>query len=81
MAIPWSRRFSISCNGRRAPAREGTTAQTWTVFDSAGVWLGELTLPAQFDVKVVARGREYGVLEDSFGVESVQVYRLHRDLR
>lgn len=60
---------------------EGPAAQTWTVFDSVGVWLGDVTLPPRFDLQVVARGRVYGVLKDSFDVESVQVYRLHRDLR
>ena len=50
--------------------------QTWTVFDSAGAWLGDLTLPDRFELRAVARGRVYGVARDSLDVETVQIFKI-----
>ena len=50
--------------------------ETWTVFDSAGVWLGYLTLPERFELQAVGRDRLLGVSRDSFDTETVQVLRI-----
>ena len=50
--------------------------ETWTVFDSAGVWLGYLTLPERFELQDIARDRLLGVSRDSFDTETVQVLRI-----
>ena len=50
--------------------------ETWTVFDSAGVWLGDLTLPERFELQAVGRDRLLGVSRDSFDTETVQVLRI-----
>ena len=53
--------------------------ETWTVFDSAGVWLGDLTLPERFELQAVGRDRLLGVSRDSFDTETVQVLRIEAD--
>ena len=50
--------------------------ETWTVFDSAGVWLGDLTLPERFELHGMGRDRLLGVSKDSFDTETVQVLRI-----
>ncbi len=50
--------------------------ETWTVFDPAGVWLGDLTLPERFELHTVGRDRLLGVARDSLDTETVQVLRI-----
>ena len=50
--------------------------ETWTVFDSAGVWLGDLTLPERFELHEIDGDRLLGVSRDSLDTETVQVLRI-----
>ncbi|MCY4398878.1 MAG: hypothetical protein OXE96_05955 [Gemmatimonadetes bacterium] len=74
----WARVFSGESFGlfdsrlRDAPV----FTEAWTVFDSAGVWLGDLTLPERFVLHAVGRDRLLGVSRDSFDTEAVQVLRI-----
>jgi hypothetical protein len=53
------------------------------VFDQAGIWLGELTAPSEFDVPVAffGRNRILTVGEDSDGQPVVTVWRVERGKR
>lgn len=76
----WVRKFPVGSYGLfdlRLPDQTWLN-QTWSVFDSTGVRLGDLTLPDRFDLRVVARERLYGVMKDSLDVETVQVFLLGR---
>ena len=83
----WARAFPEESLGlfdsRIRPAPVFT--ETWTVFDSTGVWLGDLRMPDRFELQAVDRNRLLGVSRDSLDVETVQVLRietvssLHRD--
>ena len=50
--------------------------ETWTVFDPAGVWLGDLTLPERFELHDIDGDRLLGVARDSLDTETVQVLRV-----
>lgn len=50
--------------------------ETWTAFDSTGVWLGDLTLPERFELHAVGRDRLLGVARDALDTETVQVFRI-----
>lgn len=50
--------------------------ETWTVFDPAGVWLGDLRMPDRFELQAVDRNRLLGVSRDSLDVETVRVLRI-----
>ena len=50
--------------------------ETWTVLDTAGVWLGEIRLPERFAAHDIAHGRVYGVHTGESGAESVRAYRI-----
>ncbi|HLE57547.1 MAG TPA: hypothetical protein VJB15_10725 [Rhodothermia bacterium] len=52
-------------------------AETWSIFDSEGVWLGELALPERFELDAVAGSRLYGVSRDADEVQTVQVLHFH----
>lgn len=56
----------------------GEPPRPWSVFDSSGVWLGQVQLPEGFDPQEI--GEEYvtGVWRDEFDVEYVRVYRIDR---
>ena len=49
------------------------------MFDPAGVWLGDLTLPERFELHTVGRDRLLGVTRDSLDVETVRVLRVETD--
>lgn len=51
-------------------------SETWTVFDSTGVWLGDLTLPDRFELHAVGGDRLLGVARDALDTETVQVFRI-----
>lgn len=50
--------------------------ETWTVFDSAGIWLGDLTLPDRFELHDVDGDRLLGVARDALDTETVQIFRI-----
>lgn len=50
--------------------------ETWTVFDSAGIWLGDLTLPDRFELHDIGRDQLLGVARDSWDTETVQVLQI-----
>ena len=51
---------------------------TWSVFDPAGTFLGEVVVPPGFDVKNVAYGRVMGIWHDEMDVQHIHVYHLER---
>jgi hypothetical protein len=54
------------------------SAQRWEVFGSDGVWLGQVSLPARFEVFEIGRSYILGVFRDQLDVERVQVLALRR---
>lgn len=52
--------------------------RTWTVFDSAGVWLGDVTAPDGFEIEQVGDDAVLGIWKDDLDVPWVQVRRLDR---
>lgn len=50
--------------------------EIWTVFDSAGTWLGDLTMPERFQLHAVDGTRLLGVSRDSLETQTVQVLRI-----
>lgn len=50
--------------------------EIWTVFDSAGTWLGDLTMPERFQLHAVDGNRLLGVSRDSLETQTVQVLRI-----
>ncbi len=60
------------------PEREldNTEQQTWTVFDSSGALLGDVTTPAGLAISQIGNGWILGVWKDSDDVEHVKLYRL-----
>ena len=74
----WARVFPEESFGLFDSRLPGPTVftETWTVFDSAGVWLGDLTLPERFELHAISRDRLLGVARDSLDTETVQVLRI-----
>ena len=74
----WARVFPEESFGLFDSRLPGPTifTETWTVFDPAGVWLGDLTLPQRFELHSVDGGRLLGVARDSLDTETVQVLRI-----
>ena len=52
--------------------------ETWTVFDSAEGWLGDLRMPDRFELQAIDHNRLLGVSRDSLDVETVQVLRIEK---
>lgn len=50
--------------------------ETWTVFDPAGAWLGDLTLPDRFELHDVDGDRLLGVARDALDTETVRIFRI-----
>ena len=50
----------------------------WSVFDSAGVWLTDVTLPANFRVFEISEDYLLGLSRDEQEVEQVRVYALRK---
>jgi len=48
----------------------------WLVFDSQGMWLGSVSIPARFEVLEIGSDYVLGKSEDELDVESVAVYAL-----
>ena len=57
---------------------DGERGRTWSVFDAAGAWLGEVDLPP--DVSVLSIGRDELLVStrDEWGVSYLHVYPLLR---
>lgn len=53
--------------------------ETWTVFDPAGVWLGDLTLPERLELYDIDGDRLLGVSRDALDTETVQVFWIETD--
>ena len=77
----WARHFPSTGLGiyDLRPPRDPASPETWTVLDSAGVWLGPVHLPAGFAAHEVANDRIYGVHTAPLGAQTVRVYRLVRE--
>lgn len=60
------------------PVLRDSISQRWTVLDSAGTWLGQVTLPRRLEVHQITADRIIGVWKDENDVEYVRVYRLTR---
>lgn len=58
--------------------RPGEELNTWSVFDTTGVWLGELSLPARLFVTEIGPGHVLGIFRDELGDQSVRRYALQR---
>ena len=76
----WARHFPSTGLGIQdlRPPRDPAPPETWTVLDSAGVWLGPVHLPDGFAAHEVANDRVYGVHTSPLGTQTVRVYRLVR---
>ena len=48
----------------------------WSVFDPAGRWLGDVTMPARFQPSDIGADYVLGMVLDADGVESIALYRL-----
>lgn len=77
----WARHFPSTGLGIQdlRPPRDPAPPETWTVLDSAGVWLGPVHLPDGFAAHGVANERLYGVNTSPLGAQTVRVYRLVRE--
>jgi hypothetical protein len=49
---------------------------TWSVFGPAGIWLGDVTMPARFLPRDIGADYVLGTAIDADGVETVVSYRL-----
>jgi hypothetical protein len=63
------------------PEREldATEQQTWTVFDSGGVVIGDVTTPAGLAISQIGKDWILGVWKDDDGVEHVRLHRMKRN--
>jgi len=50
--------------------------ENWTVFEADGRWLGSVSLPPNFSLKVVRNGEAIGVQYEALGVERVVAYQV-----
>lgn len=48
----------------------------WSVFDSSGIWLGEVETPPGFVLKAATNNRAAGLVSDEYGVKEVYVFGL-----
>ena len=54
----------------------GDASQLWTVFDPAGRWSGDVTMPSRFHPTAVGRGWILGLQPDAVGALRVRLYPL-----
>jgi hypothetical protein len=52
--------------------------QTWSIFNPAGMWLGEVHMPLELNVRAISSDRIAGVVRDQLEVEYVHVFQLIR---
>jgi hypothetical protein len=58
---------------------DARTPSTWSVFDPDGRWLGEVGMPASFDVREIGADYVLGVRTDTLGAEYVERYGIRKD--
>lgn len=60
--------------------QEGTkpSRTNWSVFSPAGLWLGDVHMPARFRPTDIGADYVLGVAQDADGVETVALYKLER---
>jgi hypothetical protein len=63
--------FGVERSPRESPG-------TWSVFDPAGVWLGNVETPPGFILRAVSGDRALGFTVDVVGVKRADVYRLQK---
>jgi hypothetical protein len=56
----------------------GDSDQRWWVFDKAGMWLGQISLPHGFMLTDVTRNFVVGIETDELGVERATLYELRK---
>jgi hypothetical protein len=71
----WVEDFRWFGGNWRSPIQRPTT---WSVFDTAGVWLGDVEVPSGFIVHEVTDDRVLGFVIDELDVKEVHVYGLER---
>ncbi len=64
----WAKEYSLP----------GEEPSRWTVFDSAGVYVGAMTMPEGFEPHQIGAGFLLGVSTNSLGVETVELLSLNR---
>lgn len=69
---------AIWLNDDVGPILRDSIPKRWTVLDSSGKWLGNVTTPRRFEVHQITSDRVIGVIRDENDVEYVRVYRLKR---
>jgi hypothetical protein len=67
---------NVWVEGYRQPGEAGPT--TWTVLDSAGRWITDVTTPEGLRLTWIDSDRILGVWCDELGVEYVRVYSLDK---
>ena len=73
----WVAEYDVERDYPRARAEFAPLSNTtWSVFDSSGVWVTDVVLPARFEVFDIGDGYVAGVWRDEDDVEHVRVYRL-----
>jgi hypothetical protein len=60
------------------PVLRDSIPHTWTVLDTKGRWLGEVTTPRRLEVHQITRDRILGVWKDDDEVEHIRLYPLRR---
>jgi len=65
----WIRHYALDRGG----------PSTWSVFDPDGRWLGEVGMPASFEVREIGAEYVLGVRTDELGVEYVERYGILKD--
>ena len=77
----WARHFPSNALGIQdlRPPLDPAPPETWTVLDSAGVWLGPVRLPDGFAAYEVANDHIYGVYTAPHGAQTVRIYRVVRE--
>ncbi len=71
----WVEEFRWMTLNERSPI---DTPTQWSVFDSTGVWLGNVETPPGFILRAVTETRALGFVVDEFDVKEVHVYGLQR---
>lgn len=61
-----------------APRERRPPTERWTVFDSEGTWLTDMTMPDNLELRSIRGDIVLGITRDSLGVEQVLGYRIVR---
>jgi hypothetical protein len=78
--LPAWKEFVVGLDGtlflERAACGEEPGARKWEVLTPDGEWLGSLTTPRAFYIRAGARDRIVAIVEDSLGVQRIEVHAL-----